>query len=281
MKMCDCFRSHRAKGFTLIELLVVIAIIAILAAMLLPSLARAKLKAAGVQCMNNNRQLSLAWSLYSDDNADNLPKALGADATRPRWVNGNMTWSGTSSLDVGNTSNWDPSVDLYNSPMWPYSGKNAAIFRCPGDKRTANVAGRIYPAVRSISMSQVFSSEDYRVWVQAPWRLYAKKTTIVKPAKTFVFVEENPQTINDAAFAVECHSAFDANMNPTPTSARVIDFPGNYHARATAFAFADGHTEIHRWKGSKIMDPTGGGGGLAGNSGVDVVWMVENSTVRQ
>jgi prepilin-type N-terminal cleavage/methylation domain-containing protein len=123
-------------GFTLIELLVVIAIIAILAALLLPALGRGKLKAQGVQCMNNHRQLAIAWRMYTEDNNDNL---LYASATvtslntwDPTWP---YTWcTGKMDFNSGNVSNWDPSVDIHKSPMWPYCGKNLSIWRCPADR---------------------------------------------------------------------------------------------------------------------------------------------------
>src|SRR5271157_3360307 len=114
-------KSGQLTGFTLIELLVVIAIIAILAALLLPALQRSKLKAQGIQCMNCHRQLALAWRMYNDDNRDQILYASGDKTTYEPGV-----WmSGTMNFDPTNPSNYDPSVDIWNSPMWPYCGKNA------------------------------------------------------------------------------------------------------------------------------------------------------------
>ena len=115
----------RRSGFTLIELLVVIAIIAILAALHLPALNRAKPKAQGIQCMNCHRQLALAWRMYNDDNQDRLLYASGdVTAFEPgAWM------SGTQDFDPGNPSNWNPSVDIYQSPMWRCSGKNLTACR--------------------------------------------------------------------------------------------------------------------------------------------------------
>jgi prepilin-type N-terminal cleavage/methylation domain-containing protein len=114
-------RQHScpSRGFTLIELLVVIAIIAILAALLLPSLARAKLKAQGVQCMNNHRQLAIAWRMYTEDNADKLLYASATVSSLSTW---DSTWpytwcTGKMDFNAGNASNWDPNVDIYKSPM--------------------------------------------------------------------------------------------------------------------------------------------------------------------
>src|SRR5437879_5432006 len=127
----------KARAFTLIELLVVIAIIAILAAMLLPVLAKAKLKAQGIQCMNNHRQLALAWRHYTEDNHDLLLFASGdipGYEPDPRAGAGTLVWmSGGLDFVPSNPSNWDVSWDIYKSPLWPYCGKAAGIFKCPAD----------------------------------------------------------------------------------------------------------------------------------------------------
>src|ERR1043166_2646149 len=103
------------RAFTLIELLVVIAIIAILAAMLLPALSKAKLKTQGVYCMNNHRQLALAWRMYAEDNRDVLVFAT-ADPTYAAysWVQGVLDFN------PANRSNWDTAYDIKRSPLWPY-----------------------------------------------------------------------------------------------------------------------------------------------------------------
>src|SRR5688500_1584439 len=120
-------RSRPSRGFTLIELLVVIAIIAILAALLLPALARAKTKAQGIQCLNHLRQTGLAWIMYADDNGDQIPpnNLNAADYTRT-WVRGWLDYA-TSVPDNTNT------VYLMRSHLWPYH-KSLGIWRCPADK---------------------------------------------------------------------------------------------------------------------------------------------------
>ena len=183
------------RGFTLIELLVVIAIIAILAAMLLPALSRAKLKSQGISCMNNLRQMMLGWRMYPDDYNDLLLASLNVGGKRVLWVTGDLDYS-------GNRSNWDVNQDLAKSPLMPYIGKNSfAIWKCPADQATVTgVSGGVaqkLPRVRSNSMSQVF---DFGGWLPAPpWKLYGKLSTIVIPAKTWVLVDEHPDSINDAA----------------------------------------------------------------------------------
>jgi prepilin-type processing-associated H-X9-DG protein len=140
--------------------------------------------------------------------------------------------------------------------------------------------------VRSISMSQVFSKggewldKTYNA-TQTAWRTYDRFTAIVLPVKTWVFVDEHPDSINGLGFANACTGA------DSPATAQIIDFPANFHCGGGGFAFADGHAEIHKWKGSKINNaPVTYTGTLAlnvpaGDSWVDVRWMAENTTVRR
>jgi prepilin-type N-terminal cleavage/methylation domain-containing protein len=277
-----------AGGFTLIELLVVIAIIAILAAMLLPVLARAKCKGQAAQCMSNGKQLMLGWRMYADDNRDNLVGAMNIPWTpaRPNWFTGGLDFNG------GNQSNWNIQIDEVNSPLWTYIGKSTKVFKCPSDLSTVTANGTIYPRIRSYSMSQVFGTGEWLTgnYVQSPtgafpWRTYDKLASVVLPAKTFVLVDEHPDTINDAALATDCS---DNQPTSPPGQAKVIDFPADYHCGACGFAFADGHSEIHKWRGTLATIPINftGYGTVSPNqtlgaaAAVDLHWLADVSTVK-
>ena len=284
--------SPLEHGFTLIELLVVIAIIAILAAMLLPSLSRAKLKAQGIQCMSNHRQLTMAWRMYVEDNRDLLPYATADAGTKAdySWVQGLLDF------DPGNRSNWDINQDIVRSPLWVYSGKSPGIWKCPADfSRIRTADGQTRPRVRTMSMSiwvggwgrNGGSWEGTDAGCSGPeWRVYHKMQNMTDPgpSKTWVLVDAREDRINFG------NNFTDMTGYPnSPGSWRFHwDYPGSYHNRAAGFSFADGHAEIKRWQDDRTVPPIkkdatlfGGQRYVSSPNNPDIFWLQERSTRKK
>jgi len=230
----------RRGAFTLIELLVVIAIIAILAAMLLPALSKAKEKAWAISCLSNGKQIDLAWLMYADDNESKVANAFD-------WVPGSLNYQGT----VDNTNVTDLMIGrLQTSPpqpalLAPYL-KSSAIYKCPAD-RSLSYGRSGDPRIRSISMSQMFRSWPDGWSPTPPWRFYRKTSdmTAPSPVNLWVIIDENPDSVNDAAFAL--------TMGPGWPDTLWQDGPATYHGGGCGFSFADGHSEIKKWRDDRTL----------------------------
>ena len=284
-------------GFTLIELLVVIAIIAILAAMLLPALSKAKQKAQGIYCMNNHKHLVLAWKMYLDDNRDVLPFVKGNGNYDPyAWVNGWLDYSSAP-------DNWDINHDLTPGILWPYCGKSAGIFKCPADQSTVlNPARQTVPRVRSMSLINWVGGRGSgggqlmaMSWSQTSFgnssgeaRIYRKMGDMRDPGptRTGVFLDEREDSINDGMFVIAMEGAATIPGGaPTPASYGIVDYPAAYHGGAGGFSFADGHAELRRWRDPRTTPPLRTGQNFDFNfkptpNNPDVAWMQDNSTRR-
>jgi prepilin-type N-terminal cleavage/methylation domain-containing protein/prepilin-type processing-associated H-X9-DG protein len=245
-------QSRRVAGFTLIELLVVIAIIAILAGMLLPALSKAKAKGQGVYCLNNTKQLMVAWRLYIEDNNDVLPFAYAEDDPKLKpaaWCHGILDWNN------GNTQNWDTSATIKQGAIWKYTGNSEKIYKCPADTYTVTPTSGPYKGqpiqrCRSNSMN-AWCGMNQGVWTwfgDKTFRRFLKMSDLITPgpSRTWVLVDEHPDSMNDGFFCVD--------MNAYPSGTPVLpDCPASYHNGACGFAFADGHSEIHKWLDKRTM----------------------------
>ena len=263
-------RMESVHGFTLIELLVVIAIIAILAAMLLPALSKAKVKAQGIYCLSNQKQLTLAWMMYADDHQGQLPPNNSGSMSRGGWVDGWLDFN------VGNTDNTN-TLFLTNAKIGPYT-KSIGIYKCPGDNYPCVVRGVTLPRVRSVSMNAYCDGTPRSTSPTPGYYNYHKLSEIKQPAPVnlWVFVDEHADSINDGWL-----------VNGMPAGMGWTDLPASYHGGACGIGFADGHAEIKKWRDG--YNPANNAGtvrpvtrkqvnGFPCNNKLDTTWFMERTS---
>src|SRR5688572_16467195 len=274
-------RRSAPEGFTLVELLAVLTIIFILVALLLPALAKTKAKGAGINCMNNNRQLLLAWQMYTHANDDTL---LFASADTSDLKTRDATWvNGVMNDDPANPSNYDIEVDIKKSPLWRYAS-SASIWKCPADPSGVRVKGRFYPRVRSMAMSIWAGGFGGKVppILDPRFRVYLKMSDVIDPgpAGTWLLLDQRHNSINWGNY----FTAMDGWPDKPQQFCFIEDIPASYHHRAAGVSFMDGHAEIRRWRDSRTITfarKPGPNQVIPSPHNQDIRWLQERATRRK
>ena len=249
--------TGQSPAFTLIELLVVIAIIAILAALLLPTLARAKSVAQGAQCKSNIKQLAVAWESYSDDNKNKFvantddpnPLNIGSIAPSLSWLDGAEAWE-PNTFDNTNVN------FIANALLGSYVARSYAIYHCPADQSATTINGQLMNRLRSISMNGFVGIDAG--W-ESDWQTYTKLADMTHPgpANLLVFIDEHPDSINDGwmMFANSGKLDDDSPIGGGSGDGAWFNIPASYHNGACGMSFADGHAETHKWVSPIMSKP--------------------------
>lgn len=265
------------SGFTLIELMVVVAVIAILAAILLPALGGSRQRAQGIQCLNNLKQLQIAWGLYADEHEQHLPPnsdqpPAGRDLANASWVAGWLR----NELQTGSKFDGTNTDLLIGASYVPFGSigqhiKEAKVYLCPGDKSRVTIDGQSFEHVRTVSMNCYMNGNG--IWQSSNFITFRKSSDILTPSEKWVFLDERDDSINDGYFAVDMTKTYS-----------IIDVPANFHNRGGNLTFADGHADYHQWLESTTQPPHSNGGHLPGLPAFtsandrDLAWLTRRTT---
>jgi prepilin-type processing-associated H-X9-DG protein len=269
--------KRRAGGFTLVELLAVLTCIAVLALMLLPAIAGTKPNSQAFQCLNNQRQITLAWQMYAEDNRDILPpndypfstefytQTAAVKMELKNWAVGTMN----QPIDASRSSEFTDTNSLLSAYL-----TNPAVYHCPADNYIDPNSGKLH--VRSYSMNSAIGTIWSQVlywgdpsppvgtpvaggWLpgyayngnQATWLTYGKVTSFIRPgpANTFLLMDENPYSINEGTLAIPAVAA--------PGATVLTDWPAGNHDGGACISFADGHVIVHKWLDARTYTPQG------------------------
>ena len=269
--------TKRITGFTLIELLVVIAIVAILAGLLLPGLSAAKHKAQNIQCMDQLRQMTLAWKLYTEDHHGVLLYAsvLNAADSEFAWLHARNDYDGA------NRANWDPEASIKTSPIWRYGADSVRLWKCPADKSTVTVNGSPVRRVWSTAMNTWvggFSGSVGDQW--SSWKVYHRLEDMIDPgpSSTFLFIDRREDIQGLPNFFTDMTGYPDRRLTQF-----WWDYPGVYHNQAGSLSFVDGHAEIKKWLDPRTRPPMLKGrflptGIFKSPENPDIRWLQERAT---
>lgn len=272
-------------AFTLLELVVIIALLATFVMILAPVLARTQPSTRSTRCLNNHRQLVAAWKMYAADNSDKLINNFGvaetsaeiSNGTYRNWANDNLDWT---------SSQLNTNVGLLSLGLFaPYLNRNTSVYKCPADNYVSSLQAALgwTARVRSISMNAYMGPYTPTYTSGAnnfypTYRQFLKSSLVTKPATLFVFLDEHPDSINDAYFI--------NNADPQALTSW-SDLPASYHNGGCGFSFPDGHAEMILWKSSATKLPVRNAAGFqqlpfAGSDGgtLDRDWITSHSSVR-
>jgi prepilin-type N-terminal cleavage/methylation domain-containing protein/prepilin-type processing-associated H-X9-DG protein len=265
-----------ATGFTLIELMVVIAVVAILAGLLLPVLGRTKQKGKSSACLNNLKQLQLAWLMYVDDHDQHLPPnsdqpLSGKDLPNASWVAGWLRPDGDPGSKYDST-NTDLLIGVKYQSFGSIGGytKEAKIYRCPSDRSQVTIDGGRHDRVRSYSMNCYMNGNG--IWQLSNYITFRKSAELRDASKMWVLIDEWEGSINDGYFAVDMTEKY-----------KILDIPGDRHNGASTVSFADGHVESRLWQEPTTRPsyprPFPGVPAFTSVNDRDMAWLTERTTI--